>query len=222
MKQAVILLCLALITISCATGGAVRELGIAELEVIQAVDERLKRNEEAMRGAARNLGELGAEYAEKEFVLALALAKAKRLESMRAPWTSPSEEFAETERAVVLYHLYQVEMAEQNVLEARMQERRAAAQELLTAYQRMRPLLKGAAQNMEVVLKYLNQPNSARILAFTENFLGEVTAFREALQADSPRLRKFAEDVARYEEVASRAKQQADMALNAILRPRRN
>lgn len=219
MRHLVVVLVVAALAGGCASGGAIRELGSKEKEVIDAVRQRISENEPKVEAASKTLGELGASYVDKEFGLELALAKAKRLDSMRAPWAAPPDEFRETQRAVVLYHLYDVEMAEQRVLDARMAERRAAVQEINRAYGDLEKLLVEASKSLELVLGYLNQPKSARILAFTESFLGEVTAFRERLaESDSPRLQKLAADVARYEMMVGQAKQRADSALQALMR----
>jgi hypothetical protein len=200
-------------------GGSVRDLGQEEKEAFQALDKRLAENDKMLKKAARNLGELGAEYAEKEHELELSLSKAKLLESMKAPWAPEREEFAATRRAVVLYHLYEIEMAEQKELEARMHRRRMAAQEIIAAQKKLRKLLKEASKNMEILLRHLNQPTSSQILAFSENFLGEVEAFRKELQAsENPRLRQLAQDVARYEAKANKTKEQAVKAIEAIIK----
>lgn len=218
MRRLVIPLGVALLS-ACATGRSIRQLGPMEMQLIQAVDSAVAANEPMMRAAANNLGELGAEYTQKEFELELSLAKAKRLESMQAPWASPTPDLAATQRAVLLYHLYEVEMAEQRVLDARMAERRAAAREVLANYQRLGPLLTEAARNMEVLLQHLNQPKSAQIMAFADALLGEVTAFRERLRAsETPELQALAADVARYEAFANRAKERASAAVDAVMR----
>ena len=221
MKRFAALCSFVLLTVGCAAldPAAVRDLTDSELAAFNALDQRLADNRPAMRSATKNLGELGAEWTEKAFELERNLAKAKRLESMQAPWAPVREEFAKTQRSVVLYHLYEVEMAEQKVLEARMAQRRAAAQELSKAYDRNAKLLDDASTNLEIVLQYLNQPKSASIRAFTANFLSEVTAFREQLQkSENPRLVALAEDVARHETAVVVYKQQADEALQALLR----
>lgn len=221
MKTAVISLYILALTTGCAAldSGAVRELSQHEKAAFNALDDRLQANRPLMEDATTTLGELGAEWTEKEFELERDLAKAKRLESMSAPWASPRDEFVETQRSVVLYHLYEVEMAEQEVLEARMAKRRAAAEELLIAYDRYAELLGEASNNLEMVLKYLDQPKSAQIISFTSTFLSEATAFREQLQkSENPRLQSLAEDVARNEATVLAFKQQADDALQAYLR----
>ena len=216
MKTSILLFVFAIFAAGCASSGSVRDLGAKEKEVIQGVQKRISANKPMVDSASRSLGELGAAYAEKEFELELALAKAKRLESMQSFLASPPEEFRETQRAVVLYHLYEVEQTEQKVLEARMAERRASVQEIGAAYRQLEVLLKDAAKNLEVVLENLNQPKSARILAFTENFLSEVTAFRETLEkSDNPRLQRLAADVVQFEILAGKAKEDATRAIQA-------
>ena len=223
MKLKLAVMCFLFFTVGCSAfrGESVRELGEREKQVFDALRTRLTQNAPMMRNAATTMGNLGADYAEKEFELELALAKAKRLESMTAPWNAPRDDMAATQRAVVLYHLYELELAEQKVLQSRMEKRRADAAEVLAAYNQFSVLLSHAQDNMKIVLQYLNQPKSARIRAFTATFLDEVTAFREGLQAsENPRLKELAEDVARYEEMAQKAKEQADEALTSIFSTR--
>ena len=138
---------------------------------------------------------------------------------MQAPWVTPVDELSVTRRAVVLYHFYGLELAEEKVLEARILERQARAREILTGYRRLNALLADAARNLEIVLEHLNQPADARIRAFTATFLVEVTAFQEQLrESDNPRLRELADDVRRYEEAARQSAEEAESALQAILK----
>lgn len=205
---------------ACASGGSIRQLGELELQTLNKVDSALAANEAMMSAAAASLGELGAAYAALEFDLELKMVQAQRLEAMRAPWAAPPDDLVATQRAVVLYHLYEVELAQQKVLDARMAERRAAGRNVLEAYQRLAPLLRDASQNMEVLLEHLNQPKDARIRMIANAFLGEVASFRTTLQSSAnPELQGLAADVARYEDFANRAKEQAAAALNGILKP---
>ncbi len=202
----------------CHGGDAVRALGAKEKAAFAALDDRLAENELKLKKAVGTLGDLGADYTELEFEYELALAKAKRLESMQAPWANPTADLAATQRAVILYHLYETERAEHAVLQARINERRAAAADLLTSYRTLRSLTADAADNVAVVLEHLNQPPSARIRAFTDTFLNEVTAFREQLaDSENPRLRKLAEDVERAEDRAREAKTRAEDAIERVL-----
>lgn len=210
---------LALMVAGCASGGSVRELGDSEKEMFAALSDTLKANEKDVRDVAEQLGDLGADYTRMEFDLERALTKAKLLEAMQAPWATPRQEFAVTQRAVVLYHFYELELAEEKVLEARIRERQARTGEILTSYRRLNALVKDAARNLEIVLEHLNQPKDARIRAFTATFLAEVAAFRAELrESDNPRLRELADDVERYEEAARKTTEEAEKALEAILK----
>ena len=69
------------------------------------------------------------------------------------------------------------------------------------------------------MLEHINQPTDAQIRAFTATFLAEVTAFRQELrESDNPRLRELADDVERYEEAARKSTEDAEQALQAILK----
>ena len=207
MKRILIIICLILITSGCAT---IRELGEAERGMLQDLNSRLTANEKLIQTASTTLGEIGGDYAEWEYDLDIRLAKAKRLEAMTSLWVKTDDELKETRRAVLFYHLYEVELAEQKVIEARVKERQEAAKEIITAYRRLNALTKDAQKNLEIVLKYVNQPRSAQILEVTTNFLNEVKAFREELQSsDNPRLRKLAENVQKFEDKSFKAKEQA-------------
>jgi len=210
---------LALVAAGCASGGSVRELGQTEQAMFAALADTLQSNERDVRAVAEQLGELGADYARLEFELELAVTRAKLLEAMRAPWATPRDEFAITQRAVVLYHFYELELAEEKVLDARVRERQARAREILVAYRRLNALVREAARNLEIVLEHLNQPTDAQIRAFTATFLAEVSAFRAELrESDNPRLRELADEVERYEEAARKTTENAEKALEAILK----
>jgi hypothetical protein len=207
------------VAVGCASGGSVRELGQSEKEMFAALNERLEANQTFVRKTANQLGELGADYERLEFELELALTKARLLDAMQAPWATPHEVSSLTQRAIVLYHFYELELAEGKVLEARIRERRARARELYTAYRRLKALVADAGKNLEIVLEHLNQPTDAQIRAFTAAFLAEVTAFRQELrESDNPRLRELADDVERYEEAARKSTEDAEKALQAILK----
>ncbi len=219
MIRTLLVVWFSLFAAGCVTGGnAVRDLSEKEIEAFQALDKRFTQNARFMKRASADIGELGAEYAEKEYSLELALAKAKQLEVMQAPWALTRNEFAQTQRSVMLYHLYEVERAQQRVLEARVRERRAAAQEVLRGYNQLQALMKKAVKNLEIILKHLNQPKSAQVRLITKTFLNEVAAFKQQLQhSKNPRLQKLAEDISHYEGLAQQTKREADRAVDAIL-----
>lgn len=219
LLRPVALLLISVMAAGCASGGSVRELGQTEQEMFQTLSDTLKSNEKMVRKVSEQLGELGVDYTRMEFELEQSVSKAKLLEAMQAPWATPRGEFAETQRAIVLYHFYELELAEDKVLEARIREQRESAREILTAYRKLNKLLEDAAKNLEIILEYMNQPTEAQIRAFTANFLAEVTAFREELQqSENPRLQRLAKDVARYEETARNSTEKAERALEALLK----
>lgn len=217
MKNSLFSVFVVFLVSACASPGPIMEIGEREKEVINKVQKRLEENQPKVEEAAATLGELGAAYTQLDFELELALAKAKRLESMQSFLASAPKNFRITQRAVVLYHLYEVEQAEQKVLEARMAMRRASVKEISAAYAQLQSLLDSAASNLEIILEHLNRPRRARILAFTENFLAEVKSFRETLETSSnPRLKKLAADVAQFEGAANEAKADATKAMQAF------
>lgn len=218
MKRTLIILWLACQLAGCGASSGIRQLGDRELDAFQALQKSLEANEVFIRGATQTLSDLGALYEEKEFELELALAKAKLLESMQAPWATVRDSVAATQRAVILYHLYELESAEQKAIDARVAQRRAAAQDVLAAYTRLSALIDGAAENVKIMIEHLNQPNSVRIRAATSTFLGEVAAFRAQMQSsENPRLQHLAQQVARYEEQVNNARLQAQNAMDALL-----
>ena len=209
---------LAILVAGCASSDGVRQLSEQELAAFDTLAARLDENGRFFRDATETLADLNAHYARMAFGLELGLAKAKLLESMQAPWAPVRDSLQATQRAVILYHLYEIEAAEQKVLDARIRERRAATEEVWAAYLRLGQLVEDASRNLKVVLAHFNQPRDARIRAFTSTFLSEVTAFRAQLQAsENPRLQQLAADVARYEAQAHATKAQAERTLDALL-----
>lgn len=220
MRSSGMLLSLLLLT-GCGVfeGAAVRALGNREKEALDKLSQRLAENQKPLRAAASQLDALTAEYARIEFQEELALSKAKLLESMRSPWADPSPGIAETQRAVVLYHLYELELSQLKALDARIEARISAEKELTKAGRELQRLVEKAADNLALVLRHLNQPRSARIRAFTETFLAEVSAFRGQLsQSDNPHLRAIAERVQHYEQRAQEAKTRIDRLLDVFLK----
>ena len=214
MKNTVASILFLMLLGGCVSNGPIRDLGKKEKDVIQKLNKRLADNKPIIESATKVMGDLGAQYEEYNFALELSLAKSKRLDSMQSFLSSPPDEFRETQRAVILYHLYEVELAEQKVLQARMAERRASVQEIATAYAQLGKILSDATKNLEVLLKHVNRPKNARIVAFTDTFLGEVKTFRTTLaESDNPRLKELASEVEAFEIRAEKAKQDATSAL---------
>lgn len=209
-----------LLVAGCASSDqAVRALGEREAQMFTGLRERLSRNEALVAGATASLGEHGADYAARAYRLDLAVARAKRLDAMRVPWTIPWGELATTRRAVMLLRLYEIEMAEQRVLDARIRERRAAAAEILASYRRLRQLTGRAAEDLTLVLAHLSPPSGEPTHVFSRALLDEITGFRARLeQSEHPRLRAFAEEVAGFEQRAREARERADATRAAMLK----
>ncbi len=217
MKVIAGILLVALMLAGCSSSQAVRQLSVAEKQAFDSLSVRLDENRQYMETALTALSALGASYTESATELEQALSKAKLLESMQSTLANASDEFVETQRAVILYHLYEMDLAEQKMLESRVAERETACAEVLDAYNRLNNLMAGATDNLEIVIRYMNQPKKARIKELTANFLGEVVAFRQDLAGqDNPLLNKLADDVARYETRVNVSRARAEAALNLI------
>ncbi len=218
MKNLILFTVIALSSVGCGTTKPLLELGEKERSVIAKLQARVADNGPKLQKAARNLGELGAEYEALNFELEDQLAKARQLESMQSFLTTVPEEFRQTQRAVVLYHLYETEQAEQSVLQSRMNQRRQSTVDINRAYTQFATLLNDALKNMEVILRYANQPKSARIQSSTDNFLTEVRSFRTTLEAtESTRLKSLAADVQKIEERALKARQKSADAIQKLI-----
>lgn len=217
MKTIAGVMLIAFLLVGCSSSQAVRQLSVAEKQAFDSLSVRLDNNRQFMEKALGALSELGAAYTESASELEQALSKAKLLESMQSTLANTSDEFVETQRAVILYHLYEMDLAEQKMLESRVAEREAACAEVQDAYDQLNDLLAGATDNLEVIIRYMNQPKKARIKELTANFLGEVNAFRMQLAGEeNPLLNKLANDVARYEARVNVSRARAEAALNLI------
>lgn len=196
-------------------GKNTRSLTEKEVRYLQSLRDRIKENGEKLQESLATLTSLSSRYAVRERSLALSISKAKLLESMKAPWaggTNP-EQF-KTQRAVALYHLYDLAEAERDVINAKIVERRAAMRAVADSYGRFVVLLDEAIQNEMIVLSYLNQPTSTRIAGVINSFLEEVQAFhRQLALSDFPELRALAANVAQAEERVSKAKDRIEASL---------
>jgi hypothetical protein len=161
------------------------------------------------------LESLSSRHAVKEHSLEVSISKAKLLESMKSPWvvgTNPEQ--LRTQRAVALYHLYDLAEVERQVINTKIEERRTAMRVVADSYGRLVALLDEAIENEKIVLAHLNQPSSARIAGVINSFLAEVQAFhRQMAQSDLPELRALATDVAKAEERVSKAKERIEASL---------
>lgn len=208
-----------LLSTGCGTGGrATSSLAEQQQKIFDSVQERLDRQAPKIDQATQTLGDLGADYAEQAFQLERAVAKARQLDAMRAPWENPDAISSESRRAIILYHLYAVEQAEQKALEAKQAERRAAAAEVSRAYSGLQDLVLEAQDQLAIILEFFTQPKSARALGYTRTFLDEVTAFREGLEAsENPRLVEAAAKVKEAEERVREVDDRANEALQIFI-----
>lgn len=197
------------------TGKATRSLTEAEQRYLQHVLDRVKQNEQALTESLDTLMNLASRNMAREHSSTLSISKAKLLESMRSPWAkgSNAEQF-KTQRAVALYHLYDLAESEREVVNARIKERRAAMRAVAESYGQLVSLLYEAIENEHLVLAHLDQPSSARIAGVLSAFAEEVRAFHQQLaRSDNPEWRALAAQVAQAEAQVSEAKARIESSL---------
>ena len=197
------------------TGKATRSLTEAEQRYLQHVLDRVKQNEEALTETLDTLANLATRNVAREHSSALSISKAKLLESMQSPWVkgANAEQF-KTQRAVALYHLFDLAESEREAVNARIKERRAAMRAVADSYGRLVSLLYEAVENEQLILAHLDQPSSARISGVLSAFAEEVRAFhRQLAQSDNPEWRALADQVAKAEEQVSKAKARIESSL---------
>ena len=99
-----------------------------------------------------------------------------------------------------------------------MAQRRESTKIIVDAYSQFTTLLDDALSNLEILIRYVNQPKSAQILAVTDTFLEEVKSFRSTLQeTDNSRLNQIAAKVQSFEERAAIARSKSAEALQQFL-----
>jgi hypothetical protein len=203
------------------SGKATRSLTESEVRYLDRLLDRVNKNGEKLKETLETLANLSSRYIAREYSLALSISKAKLLESLRSPWAgSTTPEQSKTQRAVTLYHLYDLAEAEREVITAKIKERRAAVTAVADNYSRLSALLNEAIQNEKVVLAYLDQPSSARIGGVVGAFLEEAQAFhRQLTQSEHPELRGLAGEVAKAEEIVSKAKDRIEASLTRARSP---
>lgn len=117
LYQWIVFVPLALSTSGCAFFmGATRGLTKEEAALLQTLHDRTRGNKPKIESALNDLVEISASALEDTASLGVSISKAKLLESMKSPWTRPSNSMVETQRAVALYHLYALGEAEQAVV----------------------------------------------------------------------------------------------------------
>lgn len=220
-RTAALILGIALVLSGCAglSGGSVRKLSELEKDYYAKLQERMKSNAKSFNESLDDLLRLAVSSAEDEHSLSLSISKAKLLESMKAPWSSPGTGMVATQKAVVLYHLYDLAEASQSAFHARVEERRGAIRALKEAYTGLAALLDQAAEAQKLLLAYLDQPASARASAFVGNVLTEASAFRERLdESQNPELKALAARTGQAVERVAKAKEQVDNLLKLLSR----
>lgn len=205
----------------CASSRAVTELSLHQVDAYDALLARLEQQLEPMELALYELRRLDADYTAKAFELERELARAEKLDAMNAPWAHPDQEWLETQRAVMLYNLYEVDRAEDLVLSARLAERQARIDQVFERYETSVELVRQAVEHVDAIAAYLGRSRTARLQELTGQFLDQVRAFGEGLEgSDSPRLRALAEKTKTFEEEAREAEREADRAIANLLRAR--
>jgi hypothetical protein len=205
---------LGFLALGCGAGSA-RDLSHGETEYLKAVKQRVADNRAAVEGLLADLGSMDRYYAriEREKTVT-AFAQAKLLESMKAPWTTPPEHLQATQRAVVLYHLYELLDQERQRFEAQQAARDAERNLPLATYAQLGILLNEAIENEKVILEYLDSGDVGQIAATFDETLRQAHAFSlELAKSDDQRLQQIAADA---EQAAARA-QQARNAIQAVL-----
>jgi hypothetical protein len=121
------------------------------------------------------------------------IARAKLLDQMPSLWRTVPPNLVETQKAVALERLYDLEAAEEAAVSAALAEREAARAEVVAAWQKMLSVLDDAIDKQKVLLQYLNQPPNAQVSGFLTEFSTQAAAFKTELDvANDPRLQSVA------------------------------
>lgn len=216
MSRLFLLGSLAVLSVGCGTG-AVRELTKAEQEYLVAVEKRADSHRATVEALLADLRALERQFAFAERQnTTTAVAQAKLLESMQAPWAAPSASLETTQRAVILFHLYELLGQEKALFEAEQEERDAERQKVMDEYDTLANLLKDALEDEKIVLAYANQPTGSHIAAILEQTLTEAHAASGSLAKSSdPRLQKLAGETDRIADRVAKAKEAIQDAINA-------
>lgn len=208
---------LACVTIGCGTA-SVRDLSQAERVYLDAVSKRVDAHAVAVEELVNKLRDIDRKYAQEERKQThTAVAEAKLLESMRAPWTTPSPSLQTTQRAVILFHLYELLAQERAAFEAEQAERDARRQKVVDDYERIGNLLHHVIENQKVVLEYANRPAGSQIAAIADETLKQADAFNGALaKSTDPRLQALAEETTKASERVEKTKSAIQAALDMM------
>ena len=127
---------------------AVRDLEKDERVYLQSLRAQVKKNGADLQKAIADIGAIyeSAAEAERERTLR-AIAKARLLESMQSPWSSPGSSMQATQRSVMLYHLYDLSSMEQRAFEAERVARVERRAQISRSWNRLGELLDEAIRS---------------------------------------------------------------------------
>jgi hypothetical protein len=207
---------LALLGVGCGSR-AVRDLSKAEQDYLVAVTHRVDEHRSAVERMLVDLGAIERQFAAVERQNTMtAVAEAKLLESMQAPWAAPSPSLETTQRAVILFHLYDLLAQQRALFEAEQDQRDEERQQVLAAYDKLAELLNETLADEKIVLEYLNQPASSQIASVVEQTLLEAHAASDSLaKSDDPRLQRLAAETDKISDRVERTKKAIQDALAA-------
>jgi len=197
---------------------SVRALTKGENDYIGAVSKRIDENHAALDQLMSDLRSLDRQYAfTEQQKTTTAVAEAKLLEAMKSPWTAPSPSLQATQRAVALFHLYDLLGQEQARFEAGQAERDAQRQGVVDAYSKISKLMAEVLTNEKVVLEYVNQPPGSQIAGILDETLTEAHAFNdEVSRSQDPRLQALASETQKATDRVDQAKAAIEAVLNAL------
>ncbi|HYP97853.1 MAG TPA: hypothetical protein VER96_04210 [Polyangiaceae bacterium] len=212
-----LLVCAVLLVSGCSSA-SVRELTKAETDYTAAVAKRVDDNSAAVEQLILDLRTIDRQYAHEEREKTLtAIAEAKLLESMKAPWAAPSASLQTTQRAVILFHLYELLGQQRALFEAEQTERNARRQKITDSYQKLGTVLSSVITNEKIVLEYVNQPKGSQIAAVIDETLKESKALSAELATSSDaRLQALATQTEKATDRVEKTKDAIQAALEAL------
>ena len=217
MIKSHLLTCAVLLGCGCSSA-TVRELTKGETEYTAAVAKRVDDHSAYVEQLVLDLRAIDRQYAHEEREKTLtAIAAAKLLESMKAPWAAPSASLQTTQRAVVLFHLYELLGQQRALFEAEQIERDARRQKIIDSYQKLGTVLSSVITNEKIVLEYVNQPKGSQIAAIIDETLKESSVMSaELAKSSDPRLQMLAAQTEKAADRVEKTKDAIQAALEAL------
>jgi hypothetical protein len=209
-----------LVLSGCASFGRakVATLTTEEQQYMTALKKAVADNQTEVQKALDDIGRIHDNAVATEQSLLLgAVAKAKLLESMKSPWVNAPTNMGETQRAVVLFHLYDLSQSELQAAEAARVQRATARTQIVAHWAHIGDLLGQALKNQEAILKDLNQPADQQLLNAVGNFLTDAKAFQaELAKSDDPELKRLASETDKALTKVDNAKDQLENVLKLV------